>query len=41
MAGLANLLWGYVWSCFQSRERLKAEIVVLRHQMNILRRMAP
>jgi hypothetical protein len=41
MAALANLLWGYVWSCFQSRERLKAEIVVLRHQLNILRRKAP
>ena len=32
---------GYVWSSFQSRERLKAEIVVLRHQLNILRRKAP
>jgi hypothetical protein len=40
MAGLANLLLGYVWSCFQSRERLKAEIVVLRHQLNILQRKA-
>ena len=41
MAGLANLLVGYVWSSFQSRERLKAEIVVLRHQLNVLRRRAP
>ena len=41
MAGLANLLLGYVWSSFQSRERLKAEIIVLRHQLNILRRTAP
>ena len=41
MAGLANLLLGYVWSSFQSRERLKAEIIVLRHQLNILRRKAP
>ena len=38
MAGLVNLLLGYTWSCFQSHERLKAEIVVLRHQLNILRR---
>ena len=41
MAGLVNLLLGYVWSCFQSHERLKAEIVVLRHQLNILRRKTP
>jgi len=41
MAGLANLLLGYVWSSFQSRERLKAEIVILRHQLNILSRRAP
>ena len=41
MAGLVNILLGYVWSCFQSRQRLQAEIVVLRHQLNILRRKAP
>jgi hypothetical protein len=41
MAGLVNLLLGYIWSRFQSRERLKAEIVVLRHQLNILRRKSP
>jgi transposase InsO family protein len=41
MAGFVDLLLGYVWSCFQSHERLKAEIVVLRHQLNILRRKAP
>ena len=40
MAGFANLLLGYVWSSFQSRERLKAEIIVLRHQLNILNRKA-
>lgn len=33
MAGLANLLFGYVWNNFQSRERLKAEIILLRHQL--------
>jgi transposase InsO family protein len=41
MAGLVNALVEYVWSCFQSRERLKAENVVLRHQLNILRRKLP
>jgi len=41
MAELANLVFGYVWSCFQPRERLKAEIVILRHQLNILRRKVP
>jgi hypothetical protein len=41
MAGLVNILLGYVWSCFQSRQRLQAEIVVLRHQLNILRRKIP
>ena len=41
MVGLVNLVLGYVWSCFQSHERLKAEIVVLRHQLSILRRKAP
>lgn len=38
MAGLVNILLRYVWSCFQSHESLKAENVVLRHQLNILRR---
>ena len=41
MVGLVNFLLGYVWSCFQSHERLKAEIIVLRHQLNVLRRKAP
>ena len=41
MVGPLNLLLGYLWSCFQSHERLKAEIVVLRHQLNVLRRKAP
>ena len=41
MDGLVDLLFGYIWSCFQSHERLKAEIVVLRHQLNILKRKVP
>ena len=36
MAGLVNILLGY--GCFQSHESLKTENVVLRHQLNILRR---
>src|SRR5665213_1352463 len=40
MASLVRLLSAYVWSCFQSRERLKAENTVLRHQLNILQRKA-
>lgn len=38
MAGLIKLLLEYIWSCFQSNERMKAEIVILRHQLNVLRR---
>jgi hypothetical protein len=41
MAGLVDLLFRCIWSCFQSHERLKAEIVVLRHQLNILNWKAP
>src|ERR1017187_9714285 len=41
MVFFVNLLLGYIWSCFQSHERLKAEIVVLRHQLNVLRRKVP
>jgi hypothetical protein len=41
MSGLFKILLEYLWSCFQSRERLKAEIIVLRHQLNILGRKVP
>jgi len=41
MSDLIKLFSTYIWSCFQTRERLKAEIIVLRHQLNILRRHAP
>jgi hypothetical protein len=30
-----------MWDCFRSHERLKAEILILRHQLNILHRKAP
>ena len=35
------LLWSALISCFRSRARLEAEILVLRHQINVLRRNAP
>src|SRR6202158_2688158 len=41
MATFFRLLLGYMWDCFRSHERLKAEILILRHQLNILRRKAP
>src|SRR5450432_744662 len=41
MASLVKLLAAYVWSCFQSRERLKAENTVLRHQLNVMQRRNP
>ena len=41
MATFFKLLLGYMWDCFRSHERLKAEILILRHQLNILHRKAP
>src|SRR3974390_1373423 len=41
MSGLFKILLVYAWSSFQARERLKAEIIVLRHQLNILSRKVP
>src|SRR6476659_2956253 len=41
MPTLFRLLLGYMWDCFRSHERLKAEILILRHQLNILHRKAP
>src|SRR5882724_1651114 len=41
MAIFFRLLLGYMWDCFLSHERLKAEILILRHQLNILHRKAP
>src|SRR6185312_2140415 len=40
MAAFFRLLLGYMWDCFHSHERLKAEILILRHQLNILHRKA-
>lgn len=41
MTGLMNLLLGFVRDCFRSRGHLYAEILVLRHQLDILRRKTP
>src|SRR6476619_4900632 len=41
MATFFRLLLGYMWDCFRSHERLKTEILILRHQLNILHRKAP
>jgi hypothetical protein len=41
MATFFRLLLGYMWDCFRSHERLKAEILILRHQLSILHRKAP
>ena len=41
MATFFRLLLGYIVDCFRSHERLKAEILILRHQLNILHRKAP
>jgi hypothetical protein len=41
MIAIALLLVRMVWDCFKSRSRLEAEILVLRHQLNILRQRAP
>src|SRR5436190_9828371 len=35
------LLWSALMGLFRSRARLEAEILVLRHQLNVLQRNAP
>jgi hypothetical protein len=41
MGDLCRLVWSAVVGLFQSRAALQAEILVLRHQLNALRRKAP
>src|ERR1700758_2071557 len=41
MGDLLKLIWCFVVGLFRSRAALEAEIVVLRHQLNVLRRKAP
>ncbi len=40
ISGLKLLAW-FVGSLFRSNGRLEAEIVILRHQLNVLRRRMP
>ena len=41
MRDLLKLIWCVVSGFFRSRSSLEAEIVALRHQLNVLRRKAP
>jgi hypothetical protein len=41
MDDLLRLLWCLVTGLFRSRAALQAEILVFRHQVNVLRRKSP
>src|SRR3974390_111402 len=41
MVDLCRLVWCFVAGLFRSRAALHAEILVLRHQLNVLRRKSP
>src|SRR3974377_486171 len=41
MVDLCRLVWWVVAGLFRSRAALHAEILVLRHQLNVLRRKSP
>ena len=41
MSDLCRLIWCVLIGLFQSRAALEAEILVLRHQLNVLRRKSP
>src|SRR5690242_14475025 len=41
MSDLCRLIWCGLIELFRSRAALEAEILVLRHQLNILRRKSP
>lgn len=41
MVAILRLLVGALRNCIMSRGRLEAEVIVLRHQLNILRRQSP
>jgi hypothetical protein len=41
VGGIVKLTWWVVIGLFRSRASLEAEIVALRHQLNVLRRKAP
>jgi hypothetical protein len=41
MSDLCRLVWSAVVELFRSQASLRAEIVLLRHQLNVLRRKSP
>ena len=41
MSDLCTLIWSALIGLFRSRAALEAEILVLRHQLNVLRRKSP
>src|SRR6266545_7254133 len=41
MSDLCKLIWCALLGLFRSRVALEAEILVLRHQLNVLRRKSP
>jgi hypothetical protein len=41
MIAIASLFVRFLFDCFKPRQRLEAEILVLRHQLNILQQRAP
>ena len=41
MSGLCRLIWSAVFALFRSRATLHAEILFLRHQLNVLHRRSP
>jgi hypothetical protein len=41
MVDLCRLIWYVVAGLFRSRAALHAEVLVLRHQLNVLRRKSP
>jgi hypothetical protein len=41
MRDLCTLIWAALTGLAQSRAALQAEILVLRHQLNVLRRKSP
>ena len=41
MVAILSLLIGVLRDCIKSRGRLEAEVIVLRHQLNILHRQSP
>jgi hypothetical protein len=41
MIAIASLFVGFLCDCIKPRQRLEAEILVLRHQLNILQHRAP